>query len=75
MVRGKFQLTNITHNHWNAESKTLRFMTIYDASIEEDKKFAKATPTGTIEMQVDNPAALAKFEIGKYYYVDFTPIQ
>ena len=74
MVRGKFQLIAVTHNHWNADTKTLKFSTVYDPTIEEDRKFAKATPNGTIEMQVDNPAALAKLELGKYYYVDFSPV-
>ncbi len=70
-VRGKFQLVEMTKQHWSSEGLRLKFQTVYDSSTPEDEKFAKATPSGSIEMQVDNPSALAQFELGKYYYVDF----
>lgn len=71
-VRAKMVLSAITSHSWSAESKTLKFSTQYDASIPEDQRFQKATPSGFIEMQVDNPAALAQFQLGKAYYVDFS---
>ena len=40
----------------------------------EDQRFSKATPSGSLRMQVDNPAALEQFEPGKAYYLDFTPV-
>lgn len=69
-VRAKLSLTSVTEHTWGG--KTLKFTTQYDASIPEDQRFQKATPSGTIEMQVDNPAALAQFQLGKSYYIDFT---
>ena len=39
---------------------------------EEDKAFWKYTPSGTVEMTIDNPPASEMFEIGKTYYLDFT---
>lgn len=74
MVRGKFKLHAITSNCWNPNSKMLRFMTEYDPTVPEDVAFCKATPSGTFEMQVDNPAALAQFELGKCYYLDMSPV-
>jgi len=68
-VRSKMHLVSITeHEHGG---NTLRFETRYDDTIPEDQRFQKATPTGYIEMQIDNPSAYAMFEIGKDYYVDF----
>ncbi|KLK91468.1 hypothetical protein AA309_20130 [Microvirga vignae] len=37
---------------------------------EENKAFFQATPGGSIELQVVKPGL---FELGKEYYVDFTP--
>lgn len=41
------------------------------ADSAENKQFFQATPSGTIELQTVNPAALAQFEQGAEYYVDF----
>ena len=38
----------------------------------ENRDFTKAAPSGTIEMQIDNPAAAVNFKPQAYYYVDFT---
>jgi hypothetical protein len=70
-VRAKLHLTSETSHEWGG--KTLRFDTRYDDTIPEDKRFQKATPSGHAELMIDNPAALAQFEIGKDYYVDFVP--
>ncbi|WP_236293118.1 hypothetical protein [Paenibacillus allorhizoplanae] len=40
---------------------------------EENKDFWKYTPAGQIQMSVDNEKAQEQFEVGKEYYVDFTP--
>jgi len=72
-VRCKMQLQEITSVHWNPNTKLLKFQTQYDPTIPEDQRFTKATPSGQITMQVDNPTALEQLEIGGYYYVDFTP--
>ena len=38
---------------------------------EEDKAFWKYTPSGSLEMTIDNPPAADLFEIGGYYYLTF----
>jgi hypothetical protein len=70
-VRAKFTVTEVTH--MQGTSKRLKFTAQYDSSIPEDQRFQKATPWGQFEMVVDNPAALEQFELGKAYYLDFTP--
>jgi hypothetical protein len=39
----------------------------------ENTSFWNATPAGSIELGTINPGAWQQFEIGKEYYVDFTP--
>lgn len=70
-VRAKFTVVEITH--MQGSQKRLKFGAQYDQTIPEDMRFQKATPWGQFEMVVDNPAAFEQFELGKAYYVDFTP--
>lgn len=75
MVRAKFTLQEVRQSSYNPTARTLIFRPQYDESIPEDQRFSKATPNGNFEMTVDNPAALAQLELGKRYYVDFTPAE
>ena len=72
-VRAKFMLHEKTLLAYSPSAAKLVFYPQYDTSIPEDQRFAKATPSGRFEMTVDNPAALDQFELGKAYYIDFTP--
>lgn len=71
-VRAKLTLEEVRDSRWG--NKTLVFTASYDPTIPEDQRFQKATPSGRCELQIDNPVALAQFELGKAYYVDFTPV-
>jgi hypothetical protein len=72
MVRAKFQVTGVTtHNH---STKEIELSTVYDNTIPEDQRFQKATPYGSIKMNIDNPAALEQLGLGKYFYVDFSEL-
>lgn len=42
---------------------------------EENKTWAEATPAATFSMQIQNPDAVAAFELGQEFYVDFTPAE
>lgn len=72
IIRCKLRLSTITEQQWSKDCKQTKliFEASYDESIEEDRRFCKATPSGKFEMVVDNPVALQFFEIGKYYYFD-----
>lgn len=39
----------------------------------ENSKFWAASPGGKLELNCVNPAAVAELELGKEYYLDFTP--
>jgi hypothetical protein len=70
MVRAKFVVSVVTRTNYGQVTVTLEPQ--YDTSIEEDKRFAKYTPTGSITLVIDNPAASGYLELGKAFYVDFT---
>lgn len=72
-IRAKFHCQSETKHSWSVEARTYRFQAAYDPDLPEDQRFAKATPTGSLEMLVDNPAA--QFEVGMSYYLDFTPVE
>jgi hypothetical protein len=68
-VRAKVRCNGVTGNE-------VSFYTVYEPDSDKDSenaRFTKATPWGEIKLGIDNPAALAQFEAGKEYYVDFTP--
>lgn len=75
MVRGKFKVTEIVRRAWDGGvSAFLKLEAVYDQSLPEDQSYAKATPSGTITMQVDNPHAVEALQLGKSFYVDFTEV-
>lgn len=64
MVRAKFTCNKI-------ENGQVSLSAVSDGS-EENKEFFKWTPCGQIQIGTINEGALAQFEVGKSYYVDFT---
>jgi len=72
-MRAKMVLENVFANQWGGVKAIFRCT--YDPSLKEDQSFAKATPSGFVEMTVDNPVVASQLVIGKAYYVDFTPIE
>lgn len=67
-VRCKFRCDEITK--YSGESRKLVFVPQYDNTIPEDVQFAKATPSGKLEIVVQNPNIEDFFVPGKYYYFD-----
>lgn len=49
--------------------RTFEFSAVSDSGTPEDQRYHTATPSGTIVMQVDNPAVA--FEPGKSYLLTF----
>lgn len=77
-VRAKFVVNTINRMNNTGQGKgqvasTVVLNPVYSADPDhENAKFWKATPSGEIKMTVQNEQALAFFELGKEYYVDFT---
>jgi hypothetical protein len=83
-VRAKFCVTGIKKNFYKGQKteanpsgvvpcgSAVSLAPQYDPTIDEDRRYSKATPSGSIELLIDNPPAEAFFEPGKLVYVDFT---
>ena len=70
MVRAKFKVQKIAKQSWGGSE--ISMWPEYDSAIPEDQRYAKATPSGSLTMSVDNPPAEEFFELGKTYYLDFS---
>ena len=74
-VRAKFQCLSINHHHTgnpDAVQAEVRLIPVYGNG-EANKDWSKWTPSGELKMMITNPSAIAQFELGKEYFVDFTP--
>lgn len=71
MVRAKFKVDSYeTRLDRNEELRTVKLSAVYGDS-DENKKFFKWTPNGTISIGVLNKAAWEQLVLGGEYYVDF----
>ena len=75
-VRAKFKCVSSEDTNPNAAEgeklKNIKLEAVIDGS-DENKAFFRWTPSGQISIGCVNEAANQQFEIGKEYYVDFTP--
>lgn len=75
MVRAKFICSNIHHVQMSNPGDVcaqVSLMPVYDTAFApENKSWSKATPGGLIQMTITNPAAIAEFDLGAYYFIDF----
>lgn len=77
-VRAKFKVssytTTLSGQNNDQELRTVNLTPVYDSDKNsENGKFYAYTPTGEIKLGTINPSAWEQFELGKEYYVDFTP--
>jgi hypothetical protein len=75
MVRAKFRVMSVAQDVYQSAARTIKLAPHYDDAIPEDQRFAQATPTGELTMYVNNPRAVAELELGKYFYLDFVPVE
>lgn len=74
-VVAKFRVNSITDYGYGRE---LNLSAVYEGPLgenEENKRFTKATPNGSIKMSVDNPYAYEQFNIGDEFYVHFEKVE
>ncbi len=70
-VRAKFFVESVTG--YAGGASTVRMSPVLAGS-EENKSFWQATPSGSLEMFINNRKAVAFFEAGREYYIDFTQV-
>lgn len=61
-VVAKFNVTGVKKVNWNKDVRIVELSAIYDTSTPENQRFTKATPVGSMTMQVENPPANQFFE-------------
>ena len=77
-MRAKFRVTSVTRH--SETSETLKMSAVgsdqypSDGSSEENT-YARFTPMGALEIQVNNPDLVGKFPDGTTFYLDFTKIE
>lgn len=67
-VLAKFRVDSVTD--FGGDSKSVKLSAVTSGS-EENKAFWKWTPTGSIEMTINNPPAANAFKPGKEVLVEF----
>lgn len=73
-VRAKFSVVELKKTLFLGQTgKPSEVVVLQAAMGEGNKEWSRYTPSGRIEMQIDNPAAAEQFEIGKDYLVTFEP--
>lgn len=72
-VRAKFQCTSIIPY---SNMSTVYLSAVYSTDPNDpNKAFTDATPSGQLSIVINNDKlALQTFQIGKSYYLDFTPV-
>ncbi len=73
MVRAKFVVQSVKQWAYGGREIEATAVTGGPNEIPENQRFHKATPSGKITMNVDNPSAAEVFVPGMEFYVDFTP--
>jgi hypothetical protein len=76
-VRAKFRCTEKTQrtsasNYGEAKPVDSEEVRLLPVSGPGNESWSKWTPGGEIRMTINNPAAVAAFDVGKDYFVDFT---
>lgn len=67
VIKAKMQVATVTTDEY---SETPKLHGVYTGT-PEDNTYAKATPSASCEMRIDNPDAQGFFKPGKKYYVTF----
>lgn len=67
MTRAKFRCDSVKYTTWARE---IVLVPVTSGS-SENEEFFKTTPGGNITLNVKNDEVV--FEVGKEYYIDFTP--
>jgi len=82
-VRAKMIVKSLTSNRANGMDEVgVNLEVVHEhttenceQTCEENKKFGTHTPSGNIYLGIVNREAADQFEVGKAYYVDFTPAE
>ena len=74
-------MQEVTRTHWNVAGKDepakfaerIKLSAVCGGESQEDQSFSSATPQGSMEFTVSNPAVVGHFNPGDYLYLDLIP--
>lgn len=72
-IRAKMQVNEVISTTYNDLVKMAPVIGGPGAT-KEDNSFASATPSGKLELSIDNPALKGVIKPGDVFYVDLTPV-
>ena len=73
-MRAKMQIQSI-RKLIGGYTEEIEMAAVYGGSTnDEDNSFAKATPSGKIELRIANKGLHGVYQPGDTFYVDFTPV-
>ena len=73
-IRAKMTVSEITRTAYGTERAKLN--AVYSTNNNsEDNTYSKATPSASLEISIDNPAAQGILIPGKSFYIDFIPVE
>lgn len=70
-VRAKMRVTSVTTHEWSPHARGVKLTAEYDTTIPEEQRYAQATPSGSVDLVIDNPAIVDFFTLGRKFYIDF----
>lgn len=69
-MRAKFRVNSYTQ--YTGSGRKFDLTAVTDDGTPENQRYNTATPSGSLSIQIDNPAVVDFLEVGKSYYLDFT---
>lgn len=68
-VLARFYVAEIIQRSYDRGARTVKLQAVSRGT--ENKEWAAATPSGNIEMVINNAAAASQFELGREYLITF----
>jgi hypothetical protein len=72
-VRAKFRVTKVSAVDWNPEVRIVELSAVCADGVPENERYHRYTPSGSVSLTIDNPPAAVEFDLGKEFYLDFSP--
>ena len=76
IARCKFHITHILPAYSNTDpasgAKRVVLETRYDSTVAEDRAFTKYTPSGRLDVIIDNPSVIEQLVVGAFVYIDIS---
>jgi hypothetical protein len=71
-VTGRHEFTGVSKDAGIVQV-TVHMQPVYDEGT--NSQWSKYTPSGDLNLTITNPEAYKQFELGKAYFVDFSPAE